>query len=308
MAHVPWDDETWEKWLIARHVGDWPVDRVFEIHKWATRPPDVIEALKQVAERPVPPRIFVRDASEVDIDLACETYPLFHVFFAVKDLAGPCKDIEYPTYAGAYTEGERGSIPGSAGYMLAHAIQEWNQAERPSDWEIGIWGISMTVDSQWGPQRSQFEYLIGLARGSGLRVYVPPESDLLKGNYAYGYDSDRETGFPEDMLQARVMFYRQQIRQVHEAAVMVQGQMKELEHVAEHVPDAEDRLSKHQNSRRILLGYLEKLRGKWEAEAELWKLLQIRSTGGEWPEPGSKEWPRLDQSPTSVPITIEAEG
>lgn len=71
-------------------------------------------------------------------------------------------------------------------YMLAMAVMEGVT-------EIGIWGVDMALQSeQYSGQRGSLEYMIGLARGQGVSVTVPSESDLLKilEPYAFGADSE----------------------------------------------------------------------------------------------------------------------
>jgi hypothetical protein len=54
--------------------------------------------------------------------------------------------------------------------------------------EIHIYGVNMATDIEYQSQRPSCEYYIGIARGRGIEVYVPPESDLLKCFYQYGFE------------------------------------------------------------------------------------------------------------------------
>jgi hypothetical protein len=54
--------------------------------------------------------------------------------------------------------------------------------------EIRIYGVNMANEIEYSSQRPSCEYFIGLARGLGIEVYVPPESDLLKSMYLYGFE------------------------------------------------------------------------------------------------------------------------
>lgn len=76
----------------------------------------------------------------------------------------------------------------SVSYMIADAI-----FEQPE--EIGIWGVDMALggksgSDEYAAQRPSCEYLIGCARGAGIKVHVPKESDLLKCKQMYGYMID----------------------------------------------------------------------------------------------------------------------
>jgi len=56
-------------------------------------------------------------------------------------------------------------LESSAAYMLDTAIS--NHPE-----EIHIWGIKMDADDEYQYQRANFEYLIGFARGRGIKVFI----------------------------------------------------------------------------------------------------------------------------------------
>jgi hypothetical protein len=52
---------------------------------------------------------------------------------------------------------------------------------------IGLYGIDMLNDDEYYYQRSGLEFIIGLAKGRGIKIDIPKESALLKCNYIYGY-------------------------------------------------------------------------------------------------------------------------
>lgn len=66
-------------------------------------------------------------------------------------------------------------------YLIALAI-----ATEPD--EIGIWGIDMAQDEEYQQQRPSVEYFCGLAKGMGITLTIPPQSDLLKCIGLYGFD------------------------------------------------------------------------------------------------------------------------
>jgi len=65
---------------------------------------------------------------------------------------------------------------------------------------IHIYGVNMATDIEYQSQRPSCEYYIGLARGKGIEVYVPPESDLLKCFYQYGFE-DGELSYMSQRLK-----------------------------------------------------------------------------------------------------------
>lgn len=61
--------------------------------------------------------------------------------------------------------------------------------------KIGIWGVDMAVGEEYKAQRASCEYFIGLARGMGVEVYIPPEADLLKSRFMYAIQELQEDDF-----------------------------------------------------------------------------------------------------------------
>lgn len=87
-------------------------------------------------------------------------------------------------------------------YMMAMAIRE-------NRWEtIAIYGVDMSVDSEWRHQRMNFSMFIGWARGAGIQVILPDNSALLREGYIqfYGYHDSQAEKYKEVILklQARV--------------------------------------------------------------------------------------------------------
>jgi hypothetical protein len=70
-------------------------------------------------------------------------------------------------------------IESSIGWMMAQALLELQPGDR-----IGIWGVDLHCESEYAYQRPNLEYLIGLARGRGIKVYIPPQSALC--THAFG--------------------------------------------------------------------------------------------------------------------------
>ena len=86
---------------------------------------------------------------------------------------GDCRNLvtpdNYPFDAVAKITGDYWCS--SIAYMLALAIYEGAE-------EIGIYGVEMTDD--YGYQRENTAYLIGLARGRGIKVHIPAGAPLLQ--------------------------------------------------------------------------------------------------------------------------------
>ena len=63
-------------------------------------------------------------------------------------------------------------LESSISYMMALAMFEG--APR-----IGVWGCDLATGGEYAYQRPNMEYLIGFARGMGIKVYVPAQNALL---------------------------------------------------------------------------------------------------------------------------------
>ena len=145
---APYGNPSWELWgLTLDKEKDFYFDRAFQIH-----PLSFIRSLGK--------RYHDEDyLRELDIPLYMqEAYPDIP-----NSMAYPLDDVIEQT--GDY-------FNSSIAYMLGLAILE--KVDR-----IGIWGVDMDGDSEFGYQRPNTEYLIGFARGRGIDVFVPEESSLL---------------------------------------------------------------------------------------------------------------------------------
>lgn len=65
-------------------------------------------------------------------------------------------------------------------YEIAMAIYEGYK-------EIHLYGVNMAVSTEYGFEKPSCEYWVGVARGMGIKVYIPKESDLLRATHLYGY-------------------------------------------------------------------------------------------------------------------------
>jgi hypothetical protein len=54
--------------------------------------------------------------------------------------------------------------------------------------EIALFGVDMRMQGEFARQRPCCEYMVGLARGMGIDVYVHDRSPMLKSKYLYGYE------------------------------------------------------------------------------------------------------------------------
>lgn len=156
---APFNDSTIEIWSLNDMIEALPScrpSRWFEMHR-----PDAIRAyrpewgyLAKLASLPCP--VYMCEAMP-EIPNS-RTYPL---------------DQMISLYGGYFTN--------SVAYMLAMAISEGYE-------EIHLYGVEMSVSSEYILERPSVEYFVGLARGLGINVIIPKISTLNQGYWLYGYD------------------------------------------------------------------------------------------------------------------------
>jgi hypothetical protein len=142
---APWNDPEWQKWGLPWDEAYWPrLDRCFEMH-------DMRLLASEHCKRK--PGYLAR----------LQTLPVY-------------TQDNYPFDAVAQSIGAY-YFNSSIAYAMALAIHEGAE-------EIGVWGVDLVADEEYAYQRPNMEYLIGLARGKGIKVFIPDESALCKFNGA----------------------------------------------------------------------------------------------------------------------------
>lgn len=150
---APWSDPTWKKWALGWDKDVYRADRAFEMHQaweWPLCcPADYIQRMQMM------PDLHLQEA-HAELPEA-KVYPF----------------DEVAETTGAYWSS-------SVGYMTALAIHEGAE-------EIGLWGVAMEGNDEYAYQRPNMEYLVGLARGKGIKVHIPEQSPLCRYGGQFGY-------------------------------------------------------------------------------------------------------------------------
>jgi len=164
---APYKDPDWQIWACSPgaypHAGP-HADQYFELHRWEPQVPGMVgtgqswftpEYVEYLTRfngpvwmmDPLPPEI--PNAQRPQIERLVEQYGPF--FFT-----------------------------SSLSWMFAMAL------ETPGVTEIGLWGVDMSAHEEYGLQRPGCQYFITLAMQRGIKVHIPPESDLLQPPLFYG--------------------------------------------------------------------------------------------------------------------------
>ncbi len=171
---APYDDETWEIWAVNNLYNAIPrTTRIFELHRRDDlehreshgQPGEShIESLKKC---PLP--IYMQQRHE-DIPTSV-AYPIDAMIenFGIPRMASKLKDAYFTN---------------SISFMIALAISEGFNV-------IHLYGVDMAVGTEYAEQRPSCEYYVGIAKGMGIDIRIPTESDLLKTRFIYGYEEDK---------------------------------------------------------------------------------------------------------------------
>ena len=165
---APWDEPDMEFWGINRlHtvLPDKKWHRWFELHDLDRLYKDDQEHQKFLKGAGFP--VYVRPQ---DMKLAAE-WGIDATAFPVDDMV-----TRFTPY-----------FTNTVSWLLAYAISlEFD--------EIHLYGVDMAQDTvqaaEYRQQRPSCEYFIGVAEGHGIKIVMPPGSDLLKASHLYGFDSD----------------------------------------------------------------------------------------------------------------------
>ena len=173
---APFNDDAWEIWGISRLYNWMPRwDRWFELHRleevcetWADGDKTAEAAQRKVYHEWLGQQTKPVYLQEERPDLVPSgiRYPLGEVQRFLQGITGEDEPERYFT--------------NTISYLIALAMLEGAT-------EIGVYGVDMALDSEFGTQRPSCEYMIGLARGRGIRTIIPDRSDLLKTTELYGW-------------------------------------------------------------------------------------------------------------------------
>lgn len=75
-------------------------------------------------------------------------------------------------------------------------------------------------------QRPSCEYILGIAEGMGIKVYIPPESDLLKTSELYGFESDNSA---KVRIKSRIRELDTRLNQLRQEEQKLQGALRQNE-------------------------------------------------------------------------------
>jgi hypothetical protein len=168
---APYKDYSWRIWswspgayaTVAVERVTQATDAHFELHRW--EPPVIGDASRQVPW-------FSPEYVEWMRQFRGEVVMSEKLMDVPRSVALPWMELvdKYGPYF----------MNSSLSWMMALAL------EQPGIQEIGLFGVDMSATEEYGYQRAGCHYFVTLAMQRGVRITVPPESDLLLPKPLYG--------------------------------------------------------------------------------------------------------------------------
>lgn len=164
-AKAPYEDSSWQIWSTARNYDMGKrYDRWFELHG--------IEYLKNLRVEPEHLKFLESAGNKLILREPYPDYP--DAILYPKDEVLEYFRAANPRLGKYFTS--------SIAWMLGMAIMQGPE-------EIGIWGVDMALDEEYGHQRCCCEALLGFAIGKGIKISLPDETPLLRSTHLYGFES-----------------------------------------------------------------------------------------------------------------------
>lgn len=195
---APWDDPTFEKWIcnnLWKFVPEGKWDRVYDLHEHSNIIKDK-EHAGYLATCPKPVVVF-------------EPRPEWPTSVAL-----PKDELIFKL--GRY-------FTNSISWMIAHALFEGVT-------ELHVYGVDLAQGDEYANQRPSVEYFLGVAIGMGIRVFIPPQSDLLHAGTLYGVEDDSwihaRMATREREIVGQMNLLHEQLNQGHLKQAQLQGALE----------------------------------------------------------------------------------
>lgn len=199
---APWDDPTWEMWGVnnlfislspeqMKMVGKW-----FEIHLLERLPTGKIIRRKDRMFRGMKVEDYMNALSQLPVPVVMQK-----VWEEVPNsVEYPLKEVMEFFRTDYFTNTISWEIA-----LAAYEISKGNY-----DKVIGIWGVDMATTTdliggnpEYAKQRPSCEFFLGMCLGMGISLEIPPESDLLKTRFLYGFQEPMRDKWQKKMMNTK---------------------------------------------------------------------------------------------------------
>jgi hypothetical protein len=110
-------------------------------------------------------------------------------------------------------KGHRMYFESSVAYILAFALY-LKRTTNPNLKTIHMFGIDMVHDTEWGYQRPNCEYWIGMLEGAGMTVNIPKVAAMVKPSCLYGYEEEPASTAEMEKLLGRLAIRQKELQNV----------------------------------------------------------------------------------------------
>jgi hypothetical protein len=184
-TQTPWDDPSLEIWSLndaymsrdATGRGLPRADRWYELHpldKMWFRP----KHKRVIHEDEVTPGFYIRPEGHIEwLKEQAATIPVFLQQDPPEDWPVNAKRFPIEDVDAAFGQ----YWASGPSYMVAQAMLDGYG-------EIHVYGIHLSTQQEYIEQRSNFEHLLGIARGKGVTVVMAEQSPVLRHPWKYGYE------------------------------------------------------------------------------------------------------------------------
>ena len=205
---APFQDLNWEIWCCSPPNFDLPrVDKWFEIH-------DLNRKLGNPQNAPFTQHL--------------ATHPWVYLYKEDPRIQNG-KIFPWEKYAAKYPHF---ALSSQVGWMLAHAIEQ-----KPE--KIGLWGVDMSAESEYGHQRSGCQFFFWYMKHyTDIELFLPPQCDVGEEPALYGV---REHWPQWQKYQAR-------LKELNDRMAKARAAVEQNERVADTLKGALDDMQYHDNT------------------------------------------------------------
>ena len=203
--NAPYGDPSWELWGLNDHWNNMPrATRWFEANYEAACVAPVshkpsIKRIDWLRKAPIP--VYMEQHYD-DVPMSVR-YPFEEINDWISEIDPSGRDY----------------FTNSVSFMIALAIYEGFDV-------IHLYGVDMAVGSEYEQQRPSCEFWLGVAKGLGIKLYIPDQSDLLKTLAVYGRSKKLEP-FVLKMYDRRT-FQQGQVKQIDDEIRKRQDEIQSL--------------------------------------------------------------------------------
>lgn len=214
---APWQDQTLEMWCLndAYLIGIPRADRWYDLHPFhqmSFRPRDQ----RTVSQADVPIGAYLRPEGHLEW-LKSRPMPVY--------LAEARKDFPtsrtFPREAllqwfqpfWPWRLNRKGILEAGPDYEVSTPSWMLMQAMAEGYQEIHVYGIHLATQWEYLQQRPNFEFLIGLATGRGIKMVLPQSAPICKASYRYAFEPKAD--LPQQQAQFQIDLIKAEGQSLH---------------------------------------------------------------------------------------------